>query len=54
MPSQPDPWDIYKQYGYYLPSRFPVGLTQCRALLPFKRGDALWLVLCSPTVVNTV
>jgi len=33
----------------------PVGLTQRRALLPFKHGDALWLVVfCSQTRANPV
>jgi len=45
MPSPPDPWDIYKQYAYHLSSHFLSRFTQCRALLPFKYGDALWLVV---------
>jgi len=58
MSSQPDPWKVYKEYAHNLPLRFPVWFTQSRALLPFKFGDALWLVAfapnwCKPSLIST-
>lgn len=42
MPSEPAPWEIYKQYAYPSFSQFLVSLTHRRALGPLKYGDALW------------